>query len=195
MKLKKLRAALQERPWLVKCFEQITGTHAYHVQQSGEDWNKHVETWAARNISEIAERPWSELNLDERAEFKYYSLGIPDEKVTHATGYGWRRHEGFTHTRYFMFNQSTHEAKYALPYAFCWSYSTIYDEGGPQTVRENLLYQRRPHYVGRPETKIEVPFVFNALVRVTQVGIRGRCSSTIIDIFPFPADFDFASLS
>jgi len=195
MKLKKFRAVLQERPWLLKSIGQITGTHAYDVTKSGGNWEKHLKEWSVRNISEITVRAFGELNLEEKAEFIRQQLEPQIERFVLPNGYGWRRHEAFTHTEFHMFNRSTYEAKYSEPFAFCWNISSVYGEGEVHTVRQSIRIMRRPHYpIGTNDT-IETPFVFDAIVRITKVGVVGRCSSTIIDIFPFPADFDFASLS
>lgn len=194
MKLKKFRAALQERPWLLKSIGQITGTHAYDVTKSGGNWEKHLEEWSVRNISEITVRAFEELNLDEKAEFIRHRFGPADEKITFPNDYSWRRHEAFTHTEFHMFNRSTYEAKYSEPFAHCWTTSSIYSEGEVHTVRQSIRHMRRPHYPLGTNDKIETPYVFDAIVRITKVGVVGRCSSTIIDIFPFPDNFDFASV-
>lgn len=197
MKLKKFRAALRERPWLLKSISQITGIHAYDVKKSGGDWERHLENWAVRNISEITARRFEELNLDEKAQFVRQPLGQPAEKVCRiiGNGYGRRAYEAFTHTEYHVFNHSTYEEKMSAPFAFCWTSSCIHAEGGPQTMKESLRDLCRPHHPLGANGKIETPFVFDAIVRITRVGVVGRCSSTIIDIFPFPSDFDFTLLS
>lgn len=194
MKLKKFRAVLKERPWLLKSIGRITGTHAYDITKSGGNWEKHLENWSVRNIFEITVHAFEELNLCEKAEFIWQRLDPPIERFVLPNGYGWRRREAFTHTEFHMFNRSTYDTKYSEPYAYCWVTSSIYSEGEVRTVRQSIHHMRRPHNQIGTHDIIETPYVFDAIVRITKVGIVGRCSSTSIDIFPFPADFDFASV-
>lgn len=196
MKLKKFRAVLQERPWLLKSIGQITGTHVCDVEKSGGNWKKHIEDWAVRNISEITVRRFEELDLDEKARFVRYPFGPLSEKVISVSGYcySWRDHQAFIHTEYHVFNHSTYDEDMGAPFAFCWTSSCIYGEIITPTMKESLRNQCRTHYPLGTNDKIETPFVFDAIVRITKVGVVGRCSSTIIDIFPFPADFDVASV-
>lgn len=197
MKLSKsrFRAVLQERPWLARSIGHITGVHPYWVKQNGGIWDKHLEAWAIENIAEITVRPFGDLNLEEKAEFVRSHFGPPDEQVNYmnGNGYHWRRHEAFIHTEFHLFTHSTYLSTSSEPYAYCWTVSSTSDEGGPHTVAESIRGLRRPHYpgVGR---EVKVPHIFDAVVRITKVGVVRQCSSATIDVFSFPADFDPASV-
>ena len=195
MRLKKLEAVLQERPWLLKAAGSLTGTHPFDIKKSGGNWDAHVKNWVARNVLEIKVRPFTELNLDEKSGhvLQLFKQGEEVNYDNGRVGKGWRMREfaAFTHTRFVVFNHSTYEEKYKKPYAFSWEYN--YEEF-PQTVREGLHKQRRPHYPLGTNTPIDTPYIFDAVVRVLQVGISGMCSTTILDVFHFPADFDPSSI-
>lgn len=190
MKLKKFLAALEERPWLRKSIGQITGTHPHTVSESGGSWEKHLERWSLRNISEITVRDFKELCLDHKAEFIRYPFGPPTEVMNRPDGFTVRRYEAFIHTEFHIFNRSTYEDGRLDPFSFCWRSSSIYSEEPAQTVRYCIRHQCQPHYPLGTKDEIKVPYIFDAVVRITKTGVVGRCGSTIIDVFHFPADFD-----
>lgn len=207
MKLSKLRVALQARPWLMKSIEQVTGKHPSQV--AGFDpqpgyWLAHIEDWAVRNISEIVEREFDSLNLDEKAEFNRFKFGQVDQfnwsnrvrddrNDASSCGYEHRQFESFTHTEFHVFGHSSYDANWSARYSQCYTASSTGGKGPPTTLRVALKNMTQPHHL-REHIMVEEPFLFDAVVRITKVGVIGRCSSAIVDIFTFPADFDAKKL-
>jgi hypothetical protein len=188
MKPKKFRAALQERPWLLKAIGSVTGVSPYFVHKNGGIWERHVTEWGIRNITEITVRRFEDLDLNKKAEFVRYQIGPDSEEIIRPNGYSmrWRQYQAFTHTHYSLFTHSTYEEKWSKRFSRCWDASGTYEEGGSETLKEVLRRMSGPHYRIGTKKVINNPTIFDALVCITKVGITGMCSSAIVDIYEFP---------
>lgn len=195
MKKNAVRAELEARPWLKNCIQYLTGSHPFHVKKAGGNWEEHLMEWSTRNISEIAIHQFSDLDLDEKAGSEFHFFG--DERKS------LEKLRAFATTKFWCFNHQTHEDdgphaggeySFLVPYSMHWTLQN--DDYVPKSMRECLKHLSNPRHatIGGEKVVVKTPFIFDAMVRVTQVGVSGKCSSTIIDIFPFPEDFDITSL-
>ncbi len=186
MKPKKVMAALQGRPWLWKCVGSISGVHSLDYPNSGA-WQCHLERWTLRNISEVNVHvhDFKDLNLDREVGLIHFPFPEENNDFT-ATGRVLRKYCSFVQVGYSLYVHSTYDTEWLKPF------SLHYTPG--KTPRNSIKDFTRPHYVGTPEKKIENPLAFDAIVRITKVGILGRCSTVILDVYHFPKNFDAKSI-
>lgn len=181
MKLKKVRAILRERPWLISAVDHLTGIHPAWVNRNGGNWQRHIEDWLCRNLSEIRFRHISELDHNEHAKTTTSRIR-PDEKISYPKEDFWRSYNSFLRTAFTIYCNRTYGDSHREPYSLIWT--LIEGEGGGSSSIGQVLYDlARDHFT--PE-RVSNPHTFNAVVRTIQVGIVGRCSATIMDVYTFP---------